>query len=63
MRLLLLLLFPLMVACTGNQHPLAHTSADDPVWIINPDRWQGENMLTTPPTLPSGRLPQAASAQ
>jgi hypothetical protein len=57
MRALLLLVLVLCAGCSVNQHPLAHTSADDPVWLINPDRWQGENALTTPPTLPSGRIP------
>lgn len=47
-----------LAACSaGNVRPLAHTSADDPVWPINPDRWQGENALTTAPTLPAGRIP------
>ncbi len=58
MKYLFLAIILFLVACTtGNQRPLAHTSADDPVWRISPDRWQGENALTTAPTLPAGRLP------
>jgi hypothetical protein len=62
MRLLALLIFIAFTACAANPHPLAHTSVDDPVWKINPDRWQGENALTTAPTLPAGRIasPQAS---
>ena len=61
MRYLVIAILPLLSACVTNQHPLTHTSADDPVWQINPERWQGENMLTTPPTLPAGRIPQASA--
>jgi len=63
MRFLFLLVLVLCVACSGNQHPLARTSAGDPVWLINPDRWQGENAVTTPPTLPSGRIPAPQAAR
>ena len=64
MRPLFLLLL-LCTACTqANQHPLAHTSADDPVWRINPDRWGAtENALTSPPTLPAGRIPAPQAAR
>jgi hypothetical protein len=57
-----LLLILALAGCAGsNVHPLAHTSDADPVWRINPDRWPGgENALTTAPTLPAGRMPQAA---
>jgi hypothetical protein len=63
MRPLILLALALCAGCSGVQHPLAHTSADDPVWRINPDRWQGENALTTAPTLPTGRIPTPQAAR
>ena len=63
MRALFLLVLVLCGGCSGNQHPLARTSAGDPVWLINPDRWQGENAVTTPPTLPSGRIPAPQAAR
>ena len=63
MKLLTLLVFVFLTACVANPHPLTHTNVDDPIWTINPDRWQGENALTTAPTLQGGRIatPMAAT--
>jgi hypothetical protein len=63
MRIAAVLLLVLCAGCATNAHPLSHTSADDPVWQIAPERWQGENALTTPPTLPAGRIPSPQAAR
>jgi hypothetical protein len=36
MKLLFLLLFSTLAACTAPTHPLTYVDPDDPVWPINP---------------------------
>ena len=38
-----------LAACGNVRHELAHTRKSDPVWPLNPQRWDaGENDLTAP---------------
>ena len=47
-------------ACGGRTHELTYVRASDPVWQINPDRWNAtSNDLTAAPTLSSGIAPVA----
>jgi hypothetical protein len=61
-RLLALLALLVLAGCGDRTLPLAHTSPSDPIWPINPDKWSpgGGNDLTSPPTVPAGRLPTEA---
>ena len=63
MRLIAALALLALAGCSaGKTLPLAHTSPSDPIWPINPDKWPpgGGNELTSPPTVPAGRLPGEA---
>lgn len=59
MRWLLLVLA--LAACGSPSHPLVYVQPSDPIWALNPDKWNppGGNMLTTPPAPQSGRMTQA----
>jgi len=62
-RLITAFAFLALAGCSaGKTLPLAHTSPSDPIWPINPDKWVpgGGNELTSPPTVPAGRLPREA---
>jgi len=42
-----------LAACGNARHELAHTRKSDPVWPLNPARWDaGENDLTSPRDTP-----------
>ena len=41
MRYLLILLLLTLATCGNVHHELPKTSASDPVWPLNPDKWAG----------------------
>ena len=50
MRLFLIIGLLALGACSSKYHELAHTSASDPVWVLNETkRPLNPNALTTPP--------------
>ena len=50
MRPLWLFLFLALTACGNVHHELPQTSASDPVWPLNPEKWVANgNDLTAPP--------------
>jgi len=44
-----------LAACANSGHALPETSANDPVWQLNPGKWTlGVNDLRVPPDAPRG---------
>lgn len=65
MRLLLVALVLALAGCASPSHPLSYVSAGDPIWELNPGKWNppGGNNSTQSPVPSSGRLQQQWSSR